>query len=60
MCIRDSRGHKFHAAASRHAMGIDWMDRRSLSQSIPPAYTRYIGEAMMRAVRAHDNGDYRV
>ena len=63
---RIGNGHKFHAAASRHAMGIDWMDRKALSQSIPPAYTRYIGEAMMRVVhrrtpsygRVHDNGDY--
>lgn len=25
------------------AMGIDWMNRLELSESIPPAYTRYIG-----------------
>jgi DNA (cytosine-5)-methyltransferase 1 len=30
------------AAAS--AMGIDWMNRTELSQSIPPAYTHYIGK----------------
>jgi DNA (cytosine-5)-methyltransferase 1 len=54
---RVGKGHKFHAAASRHAMGIDWMDRRQLSQSIPPAYTQYIGAAMITAV--HDNCDYR-
>lgn len=25
------------------AMGIDWMNRREISEAIPPAYTRYIG-----------------
>lgn len=33
------------------AMGIDWMDKYGLSQSIPPAYTEYIGEYLMAAVR---------
>jgi DNA (cytosine-5)-methyltransferase 1 len=28
----------------RRAMGIDWMVVRELSQAIPPAYTRYIGQ----------------
>lgn len=28
------------------AMGIDWMNRSGLSQAIPPAYTRYIGQQL--------------
>ena len=57
---RMGRGHKFHAAASRHAMEIDWMDRPSLSQAIPPKYTLYLGNSMRAAAAAmHDNGDYR-
>lgn len=42
-----SRGYKFLAADARHAMGIDWMNRRELSQSIPPVYTLYVGRALM-------------
>jgi len=34
------------------AMGIDWMTIPEMSEAIPPAYTRYIGEQMMRIVRA--------
>jgi hypothetical protein len=32
-------------------MGIDWMDRKGLSQSIPPAYTEYLGGFLMDAVK---------
>lgn len=36
-------GENFYLDAGRRAMGIDWMNRLELSESIPPAYTRYIG-----------------
>lgn len=29
-------------------MGIDWMRQGELAQAIPPAYTRYIGEQLLR------------
>jgi DNA (cytosine-5)-methyltransferase 1 len=32
------------------AMGSDWMDKYGLSQSIPPAYTQYIGAYLMDAI----------
>lgn len=32
------------AQAARVAMGIDWMTRDELRESIPPAYTEYIGK----------------
>lgn len=47
-----TRGWKFHAADSREAMGIDWMRRRELSESIPPAYTEHVGRALMAHVQA--------
>jgi hypothetical protein len=30
------------------AMQIDWMDKKELSQAIPPAYTEYIGNFLMQ------------
>ncbi|HTE70458.1 MAG TPA: DNA cytosine methyltransferase [Actinomycetes bacterium] len=32
------------------AMGIDWMTLEELSQAIPPAYTRFIGEQLLDAI----------
>lgn len=34
----------------KQAMGIDWMIRDELSQAIPPAYSRYVGEQLMASV----------
>lgn len=34
----------------RAAMGIDWMEWRELAESIPPAYTRFIGNALLNAL----------
>jgi DNA (cytosine-5)-methyltransferase 1 len=33
------------------AMGIDWMRGDELSQAIPPAYTEYIGQYLMKGLR---------
>jgi DNA (cytosine-5)-methyltransferase 1 len=47
--LKNSNGMSYTAYA-RKAMGIDWMTRDELSQAIPPAYTRYIGEQLMRTI----------
>lgn len=31
----------------RAAMGIEWMNRDELSQAVPPAYTEFIGKALL-------------
>lgn len=41
-----SGGYVPHIDVIRVIMGIDWMNRYELSQSIPPAYTEYLGGQM--------------
>ena len=38
-------------SVARDAMGIDWMPRAELAESIPPAYTQFIGEQLLRELR---------
>lgn len=37
---------------AREAMGIDWMDRHGLVESIPPAYAAFIGEQLIGQLAA--------
>lgn len=37
-------GNHASLAACKDAMGIDWMNRKELSQAIPPDYTEHIGK----------------
>lgn len=41
-------GNNYLYAEGAVAMGIDWMTKAELSQAIPPAYTRFIGEQLLR------------
>lgn len=45
-------GHFIGVAYGRKAMGIPWMTRNELSEAIPPAYTQYIGEALISALES--------
>lgn len=44
-------GGQYLKADGERAMGIDWMTRRELSQSIPPAYTQHIGAQLIELAR---------
>lgn len=37
---------------AREVMGIDWMNRKELSQAIPPAYSEYIGKAALQYINS--------
>ena len=37
-------------AVRNDLMGIDWMSRNGLSQSIPPIYTEWLGQQLMEAI----------
>jgi DNA (cytosine-5)-methyltransferase 1 len=39
-------------AVGRAAMGIDWMNRAELSESIPPAYSEFIGRQVINVLRS--------
>jgi len=42
-------GHFTDVEFAQKCMGIDWMGQKELSQAIPPAYTKWIGEQ----IRSH-------
>ncbi len=37
-------------AAASDAMGIDWMTKGEINESIPPAYTEFVGRALIRHI----------
>ena len=45
-------GHFAPVAVGRKAMGIDWMNREEMAEAIPPAYTEYVGAALMAHLTA--------
>jgi len=51
--VQVTGGGNCSVAAARDAMGIDWMTKKELNESIPPAYTRFIGFELMRHLLDH-------
>jgi DNA (cytosine-5)-methyltransferase 1 len=47
---RGNTHYKGEAIDWARAMGIDWMNAEGLSQAIPPAYTEYIGRALIEHI----------
>ena len=45
--VRQQLGYNPTIADYRASMGVDWMTRDELSEAIPPAYTKYIGEQFL-------------
>lgn len=55
---RGSGNHFWYLSDWKEAMGIDWMIRDELAQSIPPAYTEWIGRHFIAGHQsaAHTSG----
>ncbi|GEB96430.1 hypothetical protein MLA01_26490 [Microbacterium lacticum] len=49
--VQVTGGGNSSIANAKDALGIDWMNKRELNESIPPAYTEYLGGFLMRAVK---------
>lgn len=50
--VQVTGGGNCSIANAKDAMGIDWMTKGELNESIPPAYTEYLGRQLLAAVRA--------
>lgn len=53
--VQVTGGGNCSIANAKDAMGIDWMTKNELNESIPPAYTRYLGEQLMAYVEQEAN-----
>lgn len=47
---QQNRGYRFKPAEAVEAMGIDWMSTKGRSQALPPAYTEFLGQALLAQI----------
>ena len=52
--VQVTGGGNCSIANARDAMGIDWMTKHELNESIPPAYTEFLGRQIREHVRSSD------
>ncbi|HEY5070900.1 MAG TPA: DNA cytosine methyltransferase [Caulobacteraceae bacterium] len=50
--VQVTGGGNCSLASARAAMGIDWMTKGEINESIPPAYTQLVGEQLIRHLTA--------
>ena len=50
--VQVTGGGNCTVANAKAAMGIDWMIKNELNESIPPAYTEYLGKQLLNHVHA--------
>ena len=53
--VQVTGGGNCSIAAARDAMGIDWMIKKEINESIPPAYAEYMGRQIMRVLQGRGN-----
>lgn len=49
--VQVTGGGNCSKAAAADAMGIDWMTKAELNESIPPAYTQWVGGHLLQAIK---------
>jgi DNA (cytosine-5)-methyltransferase 1 len=49
--VQVTGGGNCSVANARAALGIDWMDKHGLNESLPPAYTYWIGRQLLAVVK---------
>jgi DNA (cytosine-5)-methyltransferase 1 len=54
--VRNRERRTFTTAEAGYAMGIDWMTMKGLSQAIPPAYAKFIGDRAMQVILKSGQG----
>ena len=57
--VQVTGGGNCSVASARDAMGIDWMTKREINESIPPPYTEYVGRQIVRHPSKVEHAEYR-